>query len=77
MNKKYAQNFQIYVEPIREIHNVLARFGPSSLHFVSERDFLPVNATFPLGLEFSFFLYFDSRSLALFMGFLYTITILL
>jgi hypothetical protein len=30
MNKKYAQNFQIYVELIREIYNVLARFSSKS-----------------------------------------------
>jgi hypothetical protein len=35
MNKKYAQNFQIYVELIREIYNVLARFALN--HSVSER----------------------------------------
>jgi hypothetical protein len=30
MNKQYVQNFQIYVELIREIFNVLALFGSKS-----------------------------------------------
>jgi hypothetical protein len=59
MNKQYAQNFQIYVELIREIYNILARFGSKSF---SECTFytgnIPSeNMTFSLGLDLlSFFL---------------------
>jgi hypothetical protein len=73
MNKQYVQNFQIYVELIREICNVLARFGSKS--FI-EGAFYTGNIPSE-NMTFSFFLSLGSRSLAHFLWVFYTITILL